>query len=79
MMTQRESRDAEAKMHSRLVDSTRVAYCIRLDNMHIVCILESVDIEFDPVKAKANLAKHKVSFAHAEQARIPTHKGSRAT
>jgi uncharacterized DUF497 family protein len=27
-----------------------------------------VDIEFDPVKAKANLAKHKVSFAHAEQA-----------
>ena len=27
-----------------------------------------VDIEFDPVKAKANLHKHKVSFAHAEQA-----------
>jgi len=27
-----------------------------------------VDIEFDPAKAKANLAKHKVSFAHAEQA-----------
>lgn len=27
-----------------------------------------VDIEFDPVKARANLAKHRVSFAHAEQA-----------
>lgn len=27
-----------------------------------------VDIEFDPVKAMANLHKHKVSFAHAEQA-----------
>ena len=27
-----------------------------------------MDIEFDPVKAGANLAKHKVSFAHAEQA-----------
>ncbi len=27
-----------------------------------------VEIEFDPAKAKANLAKHKVSFAHAEQA-----------
>lgn len=27
-----------------------------------------VDIEFDPVKAKANLQKHKVSFSHAEQA-----------
>ncbi len=27
-----------------------------------------VDIEFDPAKAKTNLAKHKVSFAHAEQA-----------
>jgi hypothetical protein len=27
-----------------------------------------VDIEFDPAKAKANLQKHKVSFAHAEQA-----------
>lgn len=26
------------------------------------------DIEFDPVKAAANLRKHKVSFAHAEQA-----------
>lgn len=25
-------------------------------------------IEFDPAKAKANLQKHKVSFAHAEQA-----------
>lgn len=31
--------------------------------MHTV----AVDIEFDPVKAKANLQKHKVSFAHAEQ------------
>lgn len=27
-----------------------------------------VDIEFDPTKAQANLRKHKVSFAHAEQA-----------
>lgn len=27
-----------------------------------------MDIEFDPVKAKANLHKHKVSFSHAEQA-----------
>ena len=27
----------------------------------------AVDIDFDPVKAKANLRKHKVSFAHAEQ------------
>lgn len=25
-------------------------------------------VEFDPAKARANLAKHKVSFAHAEQA-----------
>jgi uncharacterized DUF497 family protein len=28
----------------------------------------AVDIEFDPAKAQANLRKHKVSFAHAEQA-----------
>jgi uncharacterized protein len=27
-----------------------------------------MDFEFDPIKAKANLLKHKVSFAHAEQA-----------
>jgi len=27
-----------------------------------------VDIEFDPIKASANLRKHNVSFAHAEQA-----------
>ena len=27
-----------------------------------------VQIEFDPAKARTNLAKHKVSFAHAEQA-----------
>ena len=27
-----------------------------------------VQIEFDPAKTRANLAKHKVSFAHAEQA-----------
>ncbi|MFT3819186.1 MAG: BrnT family toxin [Rubrivivax sp.] len=27
-----------------------------------------MDIEFDPVKAKSNLHKHKVSFSHAEQA-----------
>jgi hypothetical protein len=26
-----------------------------------------VDIEFDPAKARSNLRKHKVSFAHAEQ------------
>ena len=27
-----------------------------------------MSIEFDPAKAKANLRKHGVSFAHAEQA-----------
>lgn len=27
-----------------------------------------VDIEFDPNKAQANFKKHKISFAHAEQA-----------
>jgi uncharacterized DUF497 family protein len=27
-----------------------------------------VEIEFDPSKAKSNLAKHRFSFAHAEQA-----------
>jgi uncharacterized DUF497 family protein len=27
-----------------------------------------VDIEFDPAKAQSNLRKHRVSFAHAEQA-----------
>ena len=27
-----------------------------------------VDIEFDPGKARSNLLKHKVSFAHGEQA-----------
>jgi len=32
--------------------------------MHIA----SVDIEFDPDKAASKLSKHKVSFAHAEQA-----------
>ena len=36
--------------------------------MHTQCILRHVDIEFDPAKAKLNLQKHKVSFAHAEQA-----------
>jgi uncharacterized DUF497 family protein len=36
--------------------------------MHIRCILPHVDIEFDPAKARSNLQKHKVSFAHAEQA-----------
>jgi uncharacterized protein len=30
--------------------------------------MNRVDIEFDPAKAKANFHKHKVSFAHAEQA-----------
>jgi len=35
--------------------------------MHTQCILRRVDIEFDPGKAKTNLQKHKVSFAHAEQ------------
>jgi uncharacterized DUF497 family protein len=29
--------------------------------------MSTVHIEFDPAKARANLAKHKVSFAHAEQ------------
>jgi uncharacterized protein len=29
---------------------------------------EAVDIEFDPAKARANLRKHRVSFADAEQA-----------
>jgi uncharacterized protein len=29
---------------------------------------DPVGIEFDPAKARANLQKHKVSFAHAEQA-----------
>lgn len=28
----------------------------------------NVDIEFDPTKARANLRKHRVSFADAEQA-----------
>lgn len=28
----------------------------------------TMQVEFDPSKARANLAKHKVSFAHAEQA-----------
>ncbi|MDP2366759.1 BrnT family toxin [Rhodoferax sp.] len=27
-----------------------------------------MEIEFDPVKAQTNLRKHRVSFAHAEQA-----------
>ncbi|MFT3720566.1 BrnT family toxin [Pseudorhodoferax sp.] len=27
-----------------------------------------MDIEFDPAKARSNLHKHKVGFAHAEQA-----------
>jgi uncharacterized protein len=26
-----------------------------------------MDVEFDPAKARSNLAKHKVSFSHAEQ------------
>lgn len=29
---------------------------------------ESMHFEFDPAKAASNLAKHRVSFAHAEQA-----------
>ena len=29
---------------------------------------DSMEIEFDPIKAQANLHKHCVSFAHAEQA-----------
>ncbi|HOM13857.1 MAG TPA: BrnT family toxin [Rubrivivax sp.] len=32
-----------------------------------------MQIEFDPAKARANLAKHKVSFAHAEQALRDVH------
>ena len=27
-----------------------------------------MDVEFDPVKAKSKLHKHKISFSHAEQA-----------
>lgn len=29
---------------------------------------QPVDVEFDPAKAKSNWLKHKISFAHAEQA-----------
>lgn len=29
---------------------------------------DDVDIEFDPAKARANLRKHRISFADAEQA-----------
>jgi uncharacterized DUF497 family protein len=29
---------------------------------------EAMEFEFDPVKARSNLRKHGVSFAHAEQA-----------
>jgi uncharacterized DUF497 family protein len=36
--------------------------------MHIRMHNARVDIEFDPDKAQTNLRKHKVSFAHAEQA-----------
>ena len=28
----------------------------------------AVEVEFDPVKARSNLRKHRVSFSHAEQA-----------
>ena len=35
--------------------------------MHNICIITE-GFEFDPVKAKANLRKHGVSFSHAEQA-----------
>lgn len=34
---------------------------------------EAVDIDFDPAKAKTNLHKHKISFAHAEQALLDPH------
>lgn len=37
--------------------------------MHNRC----VEIEFDPAKARANLAKHKIGFAHAEQALRDAH------
>ena len=30
-------------------------------------MIDAVEIEFDPAKAAANLKKHRVSFAHAEQ------------
>lgn len=36
--------------------------------MHDICIIGLVDIEYDPDKAAANLRKHKVAFADAEQA-----------
>lgn len=39
-----------------------------LDSDAYLMHIAAVDIEFDPVKAAANLRKHKVSFAHAEQA-----------
>ena len=39
-----------------------------LDYMHSMRIIRLVDIEFDPAKARVNLRKHRVSFAHAEQA-----------
>ena len=29
---------------------------------------ESIEFEFDPAKASSNLAKHSISFSHAEQA-----------
>jgi len=29
---------------------------------------ESMEFEFDPAKASSNLAKHSISFSHAEQA-----------
>jgi uncharacterized protein len=37
------------------------AYVLRMHTL-------GVDIEFDPEKATSNLRKHRVSFAHAEQA-----------
>ena len=36
--------------------------------MHFICIIAAMSIEFDPAKARSNLRKHGVSFAHAEDA-----------
>ena len=34
--------------------------------MHEVCILRAMDIEFDPIKNKANLREHKIDFTDVE-------------
>ena len=44
------------------------ASSVRIDTYALNMHTDRVDIEFDPGKAARNLSKHKVSFAHAEQA-----------